>query len=40
MRRKRRGTRDRHAVGRQNEKTDLVPRGDGVERCTDHYVEQ
>lgn len=35
----RRRTRDRNAVGRQNEKTDLVPRGGGVERCTGHYVE-
>lgn len=35
----RRRTRDRNAVGRQNEKTDLVPCGGGVERCTDHYVE-
>lgn len=36
----RRRTRDRNTVGRQNEKTDLVPCGGGVEQCTGHYVEQ
>lgn len=32
-------TRGRAAVGRRNEKTDLVPRGGSVERCEAHYVE-
>lgn len=35
----RNGTRDRTTVGGQNEKTDLVPCGRSVERCTGHYVE-
>lgn len=34
-----RRTRDRNAVWRQNEKTDLVPCSSGIERCTGHYVE-